>query len=457
MNHNTITYAIIFIVSIAANFEPKCVAELRNPDAQSNEDAVSAAFNELGAEYDRLWKVEFKTHADGKNSDDKSDEHLSDEEWLKRARAAVGKTLDPDSAMLPRLLAFAKSRADSPLAIDALFIVVRRGGNQTGEVYGLPWQTKEEALDHDWSRQMKDPRFAYVLEQLSGSIPSRKTETFLRSAMQHATNPNAVAAATFYLASYYQNLAHVHDICRKAKAKSHPTDFDRYWKLVLAPYIEKNFPIDREQNSAEVERLLNLVVDKYSDVPADKWQQTGPYRILLGPQPYPHPKTFGDLAHALLFQLKNIIPGKPAPDIVGTDANGNRFRLSDYRGKVVLLTFSANWCGNCVELYPMERELVRKFRDKPFAMLSVSEDETIDTLRASISDGEITWRCWWDGEDGVIRNAWNCRGVPQVFILDHNQILQDANITRLSSQQEFEDVIASLVKAVPRSPLPSKP
>jgi thiol-disulfide isomerase/thioredoxin len=137
--------------------------------------------------------------------------------------------------------------------------------------------------------------------------------------------------------------------------------------------------------------------------------------MLLRPDPYPHPKTFGDLASSLLFELKNIAPGKTAPDIIGTDADGKTFRLSDYKGKVVLLTFSADWCGSCVELYPMERKLVEKFRNKPFALLSVSEDEKIDTLRASLASGEITWRCWYDGEDGKSATPGTAAAAPTYF------------------------------------------
>ncbi len=230
----------------------------------------------------------------------------------------------------------------------------------------------------------------------------------------------------------------------QSPTKSHPSGFDRFFKLVIAPYLEQNFPLDAAKNSAEVDRLLTLVLQKYSDVPADKWQKAGPTGMLLRPDPYPHPKTFGDLASSLLFELKNIAPGKTAPDITGTDAEGKTFRLSDYKGKVVLLTFSADWCGSCVDMYPMERNLVKKFHDKPFALLSVSEDEKVDTLRASLASGEITWPCWYDGEDGKIRNAWNCRGCPHLFLLDDQQVIQDMLIDRFSSEQDFEQTIESV-------------
>ena len=101
-------------------------------------------------------------------------------------------------------------------------------------------------------------------------------------------------------------------------------------------------------------------------------------------------------------------------------------------------------------MYPMERNLVNKFRNKPFALLSVSEDEKVDTLRASLASGQITWPCWYDGEDGKIRNAWNCRGCPHLFLLDDQQVIQDMLIDRFSSEEDFEQTIESLIKKIPR-------
>ena len=162
--------------------------------------------------------------------------------------------------------------------------------------------------------------------------------------------------------------------------------------------------------SAEIERVANLVIDDYSDIAAVNWKWSGPNRAFLQSTAYTPPKTYGEMAKSLLFELDRLAPGKQAPEIEGTDAAGNRFRLSDYRGKVVLLTFSADWCGGCVELYPLERSLVEKFRDQPFVLLSVSMDEKIETLKAATAAGDITWRCWWDGLHGPIHAAWNSPG-----------------------------------------------
>jgi hypothetical protein len=49
--------------------------------------------------------------------------------------------------------------------------------------------------------------------------------------------------------------------------------------------------------------------------------------------------TVGEKAKAELFQIRHLSVGKVAPDIEGEDQDGKRFKLSDYRGKVVLLDF----------------------------------------------------------------------------------------------------------------------
>ena len=104
---------------------------------------------------------------------------------------------------------------------------------------------------------------------------------------------------------------------------------------------------------------------------------------------------------------------------MGKDHLGNPLTLGEFRGKVVVLTFSGNWCGPCVGMYPQERALAARHAGKPFALVSVNTDDKVETLRTSIAAGEITWRCWWDGgTTGPITTRWGVQSFPSIFVLD---------------------------------------
>jgi thiol-disulfide isomerase/thioredoxin len=347
---------------------------------------------------------------------------------------------------LPRYLALAKAHSQSPYSLDALAFVIMRGGYHTGDVHGEPWRLKEQALDVVAAHHMADPRVVHVLTLVSGSLPSKKSGVFLRQAFESGPNPTTRAAAGYGLAQYFHNLGKAHARSRQIRSQSRIANNERFWKLVVAPYLDEQFPYDEAVASAEIERILTRANDEFSDVQAMDWKWSGPNKEFLLSEAFKPPKTYGDLAKSLLVERSQLAPGKQAPDIVGTDAAGSRFRLSDYRGKVVLLTFSANWCGACIELYPLQRTLIEKFRNERFALLSVSMDEKLETLKSSIASGEITWRCWWDGMDGPIRKSWNISGAPTIYLLDQQGLLQDVRLSRTTPAQVIEQAIETLLQ-----------
>jgi peroxiredoxin len=53
--------------------------------------------------------------------------------------------------------------------------------------------------------------------------------------------------------------------------------------------------------------------------------------------------TFAEIAAATLFRMRKLQPGQQAPEIEGPDLDGDLLRLSDYRGKIVLLSFWGHW------------------------------------------------------------------------------------------------------------------
>ena len=51
----------------------------------------------------------------------------------------------------------------------------------------------------------------------------------------------------------------------------------------------------------------------------------------------------GDFAKRALFVMRHLSVGKQAPEIAGADVDGRKFKLSDYRGKVVMISFWGHW------------------------------------------------------------------------------------------------------------------
>ena len=99
---------------------------------------------------------------------------------------------------------------------------------------------------------------------------------------------------------------------------------------VAAAGLIRSFLAENTQSFAatDAERAFELVIDKYGDEKPFARQ----------------PKvTIAERAKVELFELRNLRVGKEAPDSKGEDLDGKEFKLSDYRGKVVLLDFWGDW------------------------------------------------------------------------------------------------------------------
>jgi thiol-disulfide isomerase/thioredoxin len=151
--------------------------------------------------------------------------------------------------------------------------------------------------------------------------------------------------------------------------------------------------------------------------------------------------TSAERAEGLLFELTQLVVGESAPPLIGEDSDGKEFCLSNYKGKVVVVLFSADWCVPCKKLYPELRELQKKFDEKDFAVVSVMADREVKTVRDAITKGDITWRAVWDGEGGPIHSKWNITKLPTVYVFDERGVVHSRDLA------DAESLVAALVKA----------
>lgn len=82
------------------------------------------------------------------------------------------------------------------------------------------------------------------------------------------------------------------------------------------------------------------------------------------------------------YQSGHGLIGQPAPEINLHDSTGKNIKLSDHRGKVVLIHFWASWCPPCVTEIPSLGALQKKFSPDDFVLMAISMDENVDQVLA---------------------------------------------------------------------------
>lgn len=142
-----------------------------------------------------------------------------------------------------------------------------------------------------------------------------------------------------------------------------------------------------------------------------------------------------------------LTPGMVAQNITGTDTEGVEFELEDYRGNVVVLVFSGEWCGPCREEYPYQRDLMEKYADEPVVLLGVNSDKELATIQEAKERESLHYRTWWDGSTrGPISTAWNVWGWPSTFIMDMDGVIRFVN-TRQEGMFEAVDRLLEETRA----------
>lgn len=186
-------------------------------------------------------------------------------------------------AAAQRALKLAHDYPDDPVAFDALEWVITGGLGP----YPETWQ----ALNSVTERHLTSPKLSLICRHArsfrSGSFD---TEAFLRSVL--AKNPHR--------------------------------EVQGYACVNLAGLLAAG--AESAARLREAEALYQRTIDQYGDIRSEGRRQS-----------------LGQWAAATLYRLRHLQPGKLAPEIEGEDIDGKRFKLSDYRGKVVVLNFWGHW------------------------------------------------------------------------------------------------------------------
>ncbi|MGN5953011.1 redoxin domain-containing protein [Sphingobacterium lactis] len=137
-------------------------------------------------------------------------------------------------------------------------------------------------------------------------------------------------------------------------------------------------------------------------------------------------------------KLKKLAVGQPAPEIIGYTPDNKTVKLSDYKGKIVLVDFWASWCMPCREENPNIVKQFAAFKDKNFTVLGVSLDDNPGSWMRAIEDDKLTWtnisdlKAW----SSPLIIDYSIKGIPASYIVDAQGNIIAKNL-RGKSLEEF--------------------
>ena len=98
-------------------------------------------------------------------------------------------------------------------------------------------------------------------------------------------------------------------------------------------------------------------------------------------------------------------------------------------------------------MYPHERSLVKRLEGKPFALIGVNSDIDMEKLKERMTKESITWRSFWNGPkgtDGPISRAWNVRGWPTIYVLDHKGVIRFKDLREKELDKAIDQLLERL-------------
>jgi peroxiredoxin len=156
------------------------------------------------------------------------------------------------------------------------------------------------------------------------------------------------------------------------------------------------------------------------------------------------------LTGGMAWSMGSRVPvvGTPAEDFQLVDLTGKMQRLSEYRGKVVLLNFWATWCKPCTTEMPAMQTTYDRLRDKGFVVLAVNELEDEAKVREHIRQYGHTFPVLMDRENKVA-NQFGVFGLPVSVFIDEQGVVQEYIKGGLLTEQKIYDVVARIQKQEP--------
>jgi len=125
----------------------------------------------------------------------------------------------------------------------------------------------------------------------------------------------------------------------------------------------------------------------------------------------------GVFAAMNIHTLTKVAGNPDAPDFNLEDQDGNFMKMSDFKGKVVIINFWATWCPPCRKEMPSMQRAWEKLKQEGIVMLAINVGEDSDQIFAFTAEYPVEFPLLMDRDSSVVRQ-WKVRGLPTTYIVN---------------------------------------
>ena len=311
---------------------------------------------------------------------------------------------------LPQIFDLAQKKPASETAFEMFSWMVMKGAIERGPILTNRLQAVEQLAKYQATNSKVGPLCGFIGHDWVWRWRERPVVDFLQAVAKDNPDRANRGQAIFSLGSLnYCKAVNLAEFEQWGKVPFYAASIARFDTTDLAQWGDSKSAAD------EAKRQLEDVVANYADC-RDLRPRGNNEQPLLKTE-----------AEKELFELLHLSLGKVAPDIAAEGIDGKKFKLSDSRGKITVLSFWASWCGPCMRLMPVERALTERMKGKPFTMIGVNGDGILPDARRAVEHEKMTWPSFWNGKDGShgpITSAWDVSDWPTVYVIDAGGIIR---------------------------------
>lgn len=327
----------------------------------------------------------------------------------------------PREEFFEALLQTGRNEDEAEIALTALRFLMEVGGKGVNARLS---QFKQLAMEVLVDRFLTDPNIDIVLSRgVSGGIPALRICELLRVVAERSPHRRVQAMAHLELAKLnleVGRLIPVFHAIRDNRQIESTTEVEKSFQLALTSAIGE-FQLTVEEANHAATRELSWLLEHADQITVPSLLAFG---VDQGAFLYRSPsskndRTFAYIASHTLTNSPQLSTGKRASELHGDTIDGIPFSLDVQHGKIVVVAFTAQWCGPCRAERAVLRKFVEEFKDDLVCLVGVSGDHDRDEAIASKQSGETTWTTIWDGGvRGQMAETWNVHSWPAHIVID---------------------------------------